>query len=67
MDKEKALSLLGGAAEAADAIGISRQAIVQWPDVLPARIADRVIAACVRSGIAIPPELARPTKEAANA
>lgn len=49
MDKAKAIELLGGTiAAAADAIGISYQAVRKWPDVLPQRIADRVTAALAR-------------------
>ena len=63
MKKLQALELLGGTvAKAAEAIGINSQAISQWPDELPPRLADRVIAACVRSGIAVPRELAKPNK-----
>ena len=58
MKKLQALELLGGTvAKAAEAIGINSQAISQWPDELPPRLADRVIAACARGGIAIPNEL----------
>lgn len=49
MFKTKAIELLGGSiAAAADAIGISYQAVNQWPDELPPRIADRVYAAIAR-------------------
>lgn len=49
MLKTKALELLGGSvASAAKAIGCSVQAIAQWPEDLPARISDRVIAALAR-------------------
>lgn len=49
MEKSKAIQLLGGTTEsAARAIGISYQAISKWPELLPPRIADRVIAAYVR-------------------
>jgi len=49
MNKAKALELLGGSvSSAASAIGISPSAITQWPDELPARIADRVYAAIAR-------------------
>ena len=67
MQKSKAIDVLGGSvATAAELIGISSQAISQWPEDLPPRLADRVIAACIRAGIAIPHELiATPTKEAA--
>lgn len=57
MQKTKAIELLGGSvAKAAEAIGINSQAISQWPELLPRRLEDRVIAACVRRGIAIPAE-----------
>lgn len=49
MHKEKAIELLGGSvASAAEAIGISYQAVVKWPDELPARIEDRVLAVIAR-------------------
>lgn len=49
MRKSKALELLGGStASAAEAIGISFQAVEKWPDPLPPRIADRVQAAIAR-------------------
>lgn len=54
--REQAIALFGSIPAAAAAIGVSYQAVNQWPDVLPVRIADRVIAACVRRGIAVPPE-----------
>ncbi len=57
MQKSEAISLLGGTVEeAAKAIRITSSAISQWPDVLPARLQDRVLAACVREEIEIPPE-----------
>lgn len=49
MHKSKALELLGGTiATAAEAVGISYQAVNQWPDELPPRIEDRVLAAYAR-------------------
>lgn len=49
MRKDKAIELLGGTtATAADAIGISYQAVDKWPDELPRRIEDRVLAALYR-------------------
>lgn len=49
MDKTHAIQLLGGTVtDAAKAIGISASAVTQWPDELPDRIADRVLAAYVR-------------------
>lgn len=56
MDKAKAIELLGGSvATVAKAIGISYQAVEKWPDVLPDRIADRVVAALARQHL--PPDL----------
>lgn len=56
MDKTKALELLGGTvASAAEAVGVSYQAVDKWPDPLPARIADRVLAAIARRHL--PPSL----------
>lgn len=49
MLKSQAIELLGGTVtSAADAIGISYQAVVKWPEELPDRIADRVQAALWR-------------------
>jgi hypothetical protein len=49
MNKAHAIKLLGGTVTAAaKAIGISASAVTQWPDELPDRIADRVLAAYVR-------------------
>lgn len=50
MRKSKALELLGGSvASAAKAVGVSYQAVEKWPDMLPGRIADRVVAALART------------------
>ena len=49
MNKAKAIELLGGSiASVAEAVGVSSQAVSQWPDPLPERIADRVLAALAR-------------------
>lgn len=56
MLKTKAIELLGGSIPAAaKAIGTSYQAVNQWPDVLPPRIEDRVVAAIARRHLS--PEL----------
>ena len=56
MLKSKAIELLGGSvASAAKEIGVTYQAIDKWPDELPPRIADRVLAAVARKRF---PELA---------
>ena len=68
MKKTLALQMLGGTvAKAAEAIGINSQAISQWPEELPPRLADRVIAACARQGIAIPACVLHATKPTASA
>lgn len=49
MKKQKAIELLGGSvATVAEAVGISYQAVRQWPEELPSRIEDRVMAAVAR-------------------
>ena len=56
MLKSHAIEMLGGSASAAaSAIGITPAAVSQWPDVLPPRIADRVLAVLARRHL--PPEL----------
>lgn len=60
MKKTHAIELLGGSVgAAAKSIGINSQAISQWPDTLPPRLADRVIAALAREGKPIPAELVK--------
>lgn len=55
MLKTRAIELLGGSVTAAaKAVGVSPSAVTQWPDVLPDRIADRVLAALARQHL---PEL----------
>lgn len=49
MYKETAIRLLGGTTtSAAQLINVSVSAVSQWPDVLPNRIEDRVLAALAR-------------------
>lgn len=49
MRKAKAIELLGGSvSSAAAAVGVTYQAVEKWPDPLPDRIADRVVAALAR-------------------
>ena len=55
MNKKIAIELLGGTVTSvAAAIGINPSAVSQWPNELPPKIADRVIAACVRHKVKIP-------------
>jgi len=56
MLKSKAIELLGGTtASAAAAIGVTYQAVDKWPEDLPPRIEDRVLAALARKHLS--PEL----------
>ena len=49
MQKAQAIELLGGTVSAAaEAVGVTYQAVDKWPDVLPRRIQDRVEAALYR-------------------
>lgn len=59
MLKSKAIELLGAGelAAAAEALGVSYQAVNKWPEVLPSRISDRVLGACLRHGIEVPTEV----------
>ena len=69
MLKTQAIELLGGTIPAAaDAIGVSYQAVDKWPDELPPRIADRVQAALWRmanAGSDAPPAAASSEQAAA--
>lgn len=63
MHKQKALELLGGTvSSAAAALGVSYEAVHKWPDVLPNRIAERVMGVYAKDKL---PELATIGKESA--
>lgn len=63
MKKSQAIKMLGGtAAAAAEAVGITSQAVAQWPDDLPRRIKDRVEAALYRQGKAKAKKSRTPSK-----
>jgi len=49
MKKSQAIDLLGGSIPAAaSALGVSYQAVNQWPEELSRKVEDRVLAALVR-------------------
>lgn len=65
MKKSDAIQILGGSiSAAADAIGASYQAVSKWPEILPRRIEDRVIAAVARKRL--PPEAFLPPQQDSN-
>lgn len=56
MKKTQAIELLGGTVTAAAAaVGVTYQAVDKWPEELPPRIEDRVLAAIARKHL--PPEV----------
>ena len=65
MRKAKAIELLGGTtALAAEAVGVTYQAVDKWPDPLPPRIEDRVQAALWRIANGIPHPVPKERAEA---
>lgn len=50
MTKSEAISIFGSGAELARALGITRAAISQWPEILHQRDIDRVTGAALRLG-----------------
>ena len=51
MNKIDAINMFGSAAALARAIGVTRSAVSQWPDVLDQAQADRVTGAAYRLGL----------------
>ncbi len=49
MEKARAIELFGSVGALADAVGVTSSAVTQWPDVLPDRLEDRVVAALART------------------
>ena len=67
MKKQVALEYFGGSVcQLAEALNVSPQAVYDWPDILPRRLVDRVIAACVRTGRDVPQELVAPIQQEVN-
>jgi hypothetical protein len=67
MKKTQAIELLGGTIRAAaEAMGVTYQAVDKWPDVLPLRIADRVLGAHTRLQLRAASEQATDTESQAN-
>lgn len=66
MLKSQAIELLGpDLSSAAEAVGISYQAVKKWPELLPPRISDRVLGVCVRNGIEVPAHFLKPNQPVA--
>lgn len=53
MKRQTAIDAFGSVAKLAGAIGVTRQAIYQWPVDLPLEYADRVRGAAIRTGVPI--------------
>jgi len=51
MTKNQAKYIFHGTKHLAEALGITRQAISQWPDELPQKTEDLIIGAAVRLGL----------------
>jgi len=51
MDKKQVIKFFGTQMNLARAVGITASSAAAWPDPLPRRIEDRVIAACLRNGL----------------
>lgn len=67
MDKKTAIELLGGSVSStAKEVGITYQAVADWPDQLTDRIADRVYAALARRNGGVLKVAAQDTQQAAG-
>ena len=58
MNKSDAITIFGSAPKLAAALGITRQAVYQWPDNLDQRLTDEIIGAALRLGLMRPDEVA---------
>ncbi len=52
MTKDDAIRVFGSQTKLAAALGISPQAVFQWPETLTPRQANEVLGAAIRSGVA---------------
>lgn len=54
MKKKDVIDFFGSQVKTAEVVGIKQASVAGWPDVLPDRIADRVLGAMHRHKIKIP-------------
>jgi hypothetical protein len=54
MTRQEAIELFGKPKDLAYALGVTPQAIYQWPEIIPLEQADRVIGAAIRLGFKVP-------------
>lgn len=54
MKKKDVVDFFGSQQKVADLLGIKQSSVAGWPEMLPARIADRVIGAMHRNRIKVP-------------
>lgn len=65
LTKQQAIGIFGTGAETGRALGITRSAVSQWPDVLDQRMTDLVVGAAIRLGKALPDGFAASAEPAA--
>lgn len=65
LTKQQAISFFGDGVRLAEALGLTKGAISQWPEQLDQSKTDRVIGALLRLGKPIPEGFAAPTEPAA--
>jgi len=58
MNKKQATDLFGSTGKLAAALGITPQAIYQWPEKLDRRLSDEIIGAAIRLGKQLPKSVA---------
>lgn len=58
MTKAHAITIFGSIPKLAASIGITRQAIYQWPDILDQRLTDEINGAALRLGLIKPEQIA---------
>lgn len=60
LTKQQAIAIFGSGANTGRALGITRSAVCQWPEVLDQRQTDLVVGAAVRLGKALPEGVVAP-------
>lgn len=66
LTKQQAVSIFGDGVQLGRALGLSKGAISQWPDVLDQKRTAMVIGAAVQHGKTVPPGFINPPLESAT-